>query len=98
MDEDVKAAIDYHQSVMDQCTETSRKLKEITHRWMMINKAVDMQANDKGLWCPAGSAVEMYIQQALRDLHRVIEQGDEIAYQRIKECAEMTMDPEDVSE
>lgn len=36
---------------------------------------VNKQAEDEGLWGPALTATEAYLQRALRDLHRVIEEG-----------------------
>lgn len=51
----------------------------------LILNAVEAQANDGSLWFQAPSIGEAYIQQSLRDLHRVIETGDITAYQRIWE-------------
>jgi hypothetical protein len=38
-----------------------------------IQAAVDMQAEDDGLWFDARTATEAYLQQELRKLHAVIE-------------------------
>lgn len=63
-------------------------------RLKMIQRAVELQALDEGLWAvpafgtqPIGEA---YLQQALRALHRVIEDGDERALELIAECAGTT--------
>ena len=57
-------------------------------RLEMIQKAVDTQAEDEALWFENISAPEAYLQQALRDLHKVIEHGDEEALERIIDCKE----------
>lgn len=56
----------------------------------MILKAVEAQANDATLWCanfpgePFSISIgEAYMQQALRNLHRVIEDNDPTALQDI---------------
>ena len=49
----------------------------------LIFRAVNKQAEDIGLWCEAGTIGEAYMQESLRDLHRVIEAGDIQAYHRI---------------
>lgn len=54
----------------------------------MIQKAVNMQAKDDALWFIDVGCGEHYLQQALRDLHKVIEVGDEAAFARIKDCME----------
>jgi hypothetical protein len=54
----------------------------------VIKKAVSYQAEDAGLWCLTENIEVAYLQQALRDLHRVIESGDIKALARIKDCAE----------
>lgn len=51
-----------------------------------IIKAVETQAKDHGLWFINVAASEAYLQQALRDLHRVIEDNDEQALARIIDC------------
>lgn len=50
-------------------------------RLIAIRKVLDAQINDKGLWFDAETAPEAHLQQALRELHAVIEgvSGDEIA-------------------
>lgn len=40
-----------------------------------IQKVVDKQAEDEGLWGIAETAPGAYLQQELRKLHRVIEEG-----------------------
>ena len=42
-----------------------------------IIELVNEQAEDWGLWSPAQTAPEEYLQAALRELHRVIEQNIE---------------------
>jgi hypothetical protein len=63
-------------------------------RLKLIKRAVAAQAMDEGLWAvpafgtqPIGEA---YLQQALRALHRVVEDGDMQALALIEECAECT--------
>lgn len=60
----------------------SERLKEL------IEQAVSYQAKDEALWLKAESITEAYLQQALRDLHHVIEGTDPYALGRIKDCAE----------
>lgn len=64
---------------------------DIKNRLRMIEQAAEIQANDESLWAtrldgsqPIGEA---YLQQALRNLHRVIEEGDIAAFERIQENA-----------
>lgn len=57
----------------------------------MIFKAVKYQSEDTALWNPE-TATESYVVQALRDLHRVIEEKDKNAFKSIKENAEDTSD------
>ena len=54
----------------------------------MILKAVATQAEDEALWFVDCTAGEAYLQQALRNLHRVIEDGDEQALVDILDCKE----------
>lgn len=62
-------------------------------RLRMIQYAAKVQADDEGLWSvPAEgtqSITEAHLQQALRDLHRVIEEGDQAALSRIEESAKI---------
>lgn len=53
---------------------------------IMIKRAVSAQANDEGLWFVATTATEDYLQAALRDLHKVIEDKDYHALRRIEEA------------
>lgn len=39
-----------------------------------LNTLVAKQAEDVGLWFEAQTATEAYLQQALRDLHKLIEE------------------------
>lgn len=50
-----------------------------------IQKEVDEQAEDEGLWCSAERIVEAYIQQELRKLHSIIESNTNI----VQECEEL---------
>jgi len=59
------------------------KLTEGTMNKDNIKKAVDAQAEDETIWFVGVSVTEAYLQQALRDLHRVIENDDLEALQRI---------------
>jgi len=49
---------------------TGPKLREKLKR---IQKKVDAQAEDEGLWFVAETAPEAYVQRELRELHRIIE-------------------------
>jgi len=53
-----------------------------------IKEAVDAQSLDHSLWFVDGTAPESYLQQSLRWLHRVIEDLDPEALERIKEQSE----------
>ena len=55
-------------------------------RLKLIQKLVNEQAEDEGLWFQAESATEAYLQQALRKLHEIIEgkTGDECAMDILK--------------
>ena len=52
-------------------------------RMALIKRAVDFQANDETLWLDSYSVEEAYIQQSLRWLHRVIDDGDREALKDI---------------
>lgn len=64
-------------SVMD-CTRCSE----------MAQEAVLLQSHDGMLWdLPKGrdrTLQEAYLQESLRDFHRVVEDGDELAFERIR--------------
>lgn len=49
----------------------------------LVKKAVDAQAVDETIWFKAEHIGEAHLQQSLRWLHRVIEDGDEDALQSI---------------
>ena len=63
--------------------ETSRRFAETIERLASLRarpqepdelqKLVDEQAEDEGLWCEAANIVEAYLQQELRRLHAAIE-------------------------
>lgn len=53
-----------------------------------LRGAVDAQANDQTLWFVAETVTEAYVQQSLRWLHRVIEENDEEALQKIIDQSE----------
>ncbi len=55
---------------------------------MNIQKAVHHQAEDEGLWYMTDFVSESYLQESLRDLHRVIEENDLEALARIIERTE----------
>lgn len=57
-------------------------------RLEIILKAIKYQCEDPGIWCVPTYIETAYVQQALRDLHRVIEDGDLDALDSIKDCAE----------
>jgi hypothetical protein len=59
----------------------------VPYRIKAIQEAVEAQAEDESLWFVGVSIGEAYLQQALRDLHRVIETGDADALIRILEQA-----------
>ncbi len=49
------------------------RFNDMDARLRAIQHLVDQQADDEGLWTVAQNAVEDYLQQELRTLHRVIE-------------------------
>lgn len=51
----------------------SRCYLEMEKRGKNIQKLVNTQAEDEGLWFEAKTAPEAYLQSQLRELHRVIE-------------------------
>lgn len=51
----------------------------------IIKAAVKSQAEDDGIWFIPRHITEDYLQQQLRDLHRVIEDADIDAFNRIIE-------------
>jgi hypothetical protein len=53
-----------------------------------IKEAVDAQALDHSLWFVDGTVAEAYLQQSLRWLHRVIEDLNLKALEKIKEQSE----------
>lgn len=67
-------------------------MPDTMERLRMIKRAAALQANDESLWAVkldgTQSIHEAYIEQALRDLHRVIEDGDLRALARIEESAD----------
>lgn len=67
-------------------------MSAMVERSILIKKAVEMQAQDEILWAVPveGSQpiTEAYLQRSLRDLHRVIEEGDMKAFDRIKSRCE----------
>lgn len=51
----------------------------------MIKSAINAQAEDHSIWFIADSISEAYLQQSLRWLHKVIEDGDQKAFDSIIE-------------
>jgi hypothetical protein len=72
IDHDYDRMISVRASVLDGKDE---KILELTQHLAKIQKVVDAQAEDDGLWFCAIHASEGYLQQELRRLHRVIEEG-----------------------
>lgn len=64
-------------------------VENLQSSFALIVEAINAQAQDKALWSsPIGrlqTAQEAYLQESLRDLHRVIEDQDTEALKRIKE-------------
>ena len=48
--------------------------KELESHLERIQSVVDEQAEDEGLWFMANTAPEAYLQQELRNLHKIIEE------------------------
>jgi len=48
---------------------------DLIEKVVIIQKLVDEQAKDEGLWFIARTAPEAYLQQELRRLHKTIETG-----------------------
>jgi len=61
---------------------------EILRRLKQIQTAVCIQAKDDALWLLNPTVSEAYLQQALRDLHHVVEQTNPGALEQIKDCQE----------
>ena len=51
---------------------TKQEIKEVLAK---IRELVDEQAEDEGIWFQAKTAPEAYLQQELRKLHKLIEEG-----------------------
>ena len=49
------------------------RVEKLEDKQSIIRKMVDAQAEDEGLWFEAETAPEAYIQQELRNLHKIIE-------------------------
>lgn len=69
----------YHTERDDYCYQEQEKERRKQEEKMRadikkIKTLVEEQANDEGLWFIAETAPEAYLQQALRKLHRVIEE------------------------
>jgi hypothetical protein len=47
-----------------------------TERVKLIQKMVDIQAEDDGLWCITNNPYEAYLQYRLRQLHMVVESNN----------------------
>ncbi len=60
---------------------------------MNVIQALEFQARDPHIWSHGNTATEIYLLQALRDLHRVIESNDLEALKRIVERAEDEFTP-----
>jgi hypothetical protein len=57
-----------------------------------LQKLVDEQAEDEGLWCEAANIVEAYLQQELRRLHAAIENRPAVSGQGPKSRDERAAD------
>jgi len=57
-------------------------IKDLARIQMILN-AVSAQALDKTIWFEAQTATEAYLQKSLRDLHKVIKDGDTNAMKSI---------------
>ena len=66
----------------------AKYITKLETRIKLVSQAVEAQANDETLWVLDPSIGEAYMQQSLRWLHRVIEDGDEAALASIIEQAE----------
>lgn len=64
-------------------------VRERNSRIKEIQKLVDAQANDEGLWFYAESPSEAYLQKALRDLHTAIETKTRINSAQHKEIGRL---------
>ncbi len=50
-------------------------MSDLIERFSLIKRLVNEQAEDEGLWFVAETAPEAYLQEKLRELHRLIEGG-----------------------
>ena len=59
-----------------------QRIAELERRLANIQRCVDEQAEDEGLWFQAATAPEAYLQQELRVLHGIIEADVEFIQER----------------
>ena len=69
----LRVARDSQLRTYDGLSEKADKYDELEARFERIQKKVDAQAEDEGIWFMAESGPEAYLQRELRELHRVIE-------------------------
>jgi hypothetical protein len=56
--------------------EMAYRIADLEAKLSRVKELVNEQADDDALWCVAGTAFEAYLQQELRRLHSVIEDGE----------------------
>jgi hypothetical protein len=56
--------------------ELFQRIADLEAKLSRVKELVNEQADDDALWCVAGTAFEAYLQQELRRLHSVIEDGE----------------------
>ena len=59
---------------VDKLKRLEKENKKLKRRLAAIQKVVNEQAEDEGLWFDAKTTTEVYLQLELRRLHRVIEE------------------------
>lgn len=66
----------FHKRVAERKKQDAENTAKAVTRLADIQRLVDCQAKDEGLWFVAETAPEAYLQQELRRLHALIEQGN----------------------
>lgn len=60
--------------------ENIEKFNQLKNAVQKLQKLVDEQAEDDGIWFIAESAPEAYLQQELRKIHKLIEEAWELVW------------------
>ena len=72
---DLEVKTHQHKRDLAEYNRVAARIKVLDDVLIDLQKFVDAQAEDAGLWCIASYASEAYIQNGLRGCHRYIEQA-----------------------